>query len=241
MKGIVSLSGGRDSATLLAKVVKDLGAENVFTISFDYGSKHPQELECAKKLSSYYKVKEHKVVKIDPSIFDGSSSTLLDGRKEVERDKTYEEITKSKNGKVDTYVPARNFLFSAYIAAFAESKADEYNDKVIYYLAQHADDALGGAYPDCTPEFTKAIARATELSSEGRVKSESPFIHINKQEVLRLAIELGVPLDCTFSCYEPIETDEFAEECGRCATCLDVKRALEGNGKVYRPNRVWYR
>lgn len=239
MKAIVSLSGGRDSATLLAKVVKELGAENVFAISFDYGSKHPEELVCAKALADWYGIKEHKIVKIDPSIFSGSSSTLLEGREEVERDKTYAEITSEKNGKVDTYVPARNFLFSAYVAAFAESKADEYDEEVTCYLAQHADDALGGAYLDCTPEFTEAIARATEVSSEGRVHSESPFIRMNKTEVLELGIKLSVPYEKTLSCYEPIiEDDGVIRECGRCATCLDVKRAMEANGKEWMPTIV---
>lgn len=235
MKAVVSLSGGRDSATLLAKVVKEYGSENVFALSFEYGSKHPEELECAKYLANHYNVKEHLIIEIDPNVFSGSTSTLLADGEEVEKDKTYAEITKDNEGKVDTYIPARNFLFSAYVAAFAESKAEEYNDEVTCYLAQHADDAIGGAYPDCTPEFTQAISRATEISSNGKVHSDSPFINITKNEVLELAVELGVPLNHTLSCYEPIKENGEVRECGRCATCLDVKNALEKLGIEYTP------
>lgn len=239
MKGIVSLSGGRDSSTLLAKVVKELGAENVFAISFEYGSKHPIELECAKRIANYYGIKEHKIIQIDPDIFKGSSSTLLVGRNEVEKDRSYDQIiAEDGEGKVDTYVPARNFLFSAYACAYAESKADEYNDNVVYYLGQHADDAAGSAYPDCSPEFVEAMKRATEISSSGKVSTQSPFINLHKKDIIELGIELGLPLGMTLSCYEPIEDSVYIKECGRCATCLDVKKAYESLGRPYFPNRI---
>lgn len=239
MIGIVSLSGGRDSSTLLAKVVKELGADNVFAISFEYGSKHPIELECAKRIAKHYGIKEHKIITINPDLFKGSNSTLLNGRQEVEKDKCYDQIIEENGeGAVDTYVPARNFLFSAYACAFAESKADEYNDNVTYYLGQHADDAAGSAYPDCTPEFVEAMKRATEISSSGKVKTESPFINMHKKDIIKLGIELGLPLDMTLSCYEPINGDGCIMECGRCATCLDVKKAYEELGLEYKPNVV---
>lgn len=239
MIGIVSLSGGRDSSTLLAKVVKELGPDNVCAISFDYGSKHPIELECAKRLAKYYGIKEHKIVKIDPSIFSGSHSTLLEGRDEVEKGKTYDQIIEENGeGAVDTYVPARNFLFSAYACAYAESKADEFNDNVTYYLGQHADDAAGSAYPDCSPEFVDAIKRATHLSSSGRVQTVSPFITWHKQDIIKLGIELGLPLEMTLSCYEPVDEGEYIAECGKCATCLDVKKAYEALGLEYKVNRI---
>ena len=243
MKGIVSLSGGRDSSTLLAKVVKELGNENVIAISFDYGSKHPEELECAKKIVKYFGVKEHIIIKIDPSIFNGSSSTLLQGRKDVEKGKTYNEIIEENGkGSVDTYVPARNYLFSAYACAIAESKADEYNDKVTYYLGQHADDAAGEAYPDCSPAFVETMKKATEISSQNRVTTESPFVHLHKEDIIQLALQLGVPLNLTLSCYQPQtiveEGKKYIVECGECATCLDVKKAVEANNQTYSPTKI---
>ena len=239
MKAIVSLSGGRDSGTLLAKVVNELGAENVYAISFEYGSKHPAELECAKKLVEYYGIKEHKIITIDPTIFQGSTCTLLKGGDEVQKDMTYDQIIeRDGEGQVDTYVPARNFLFSAYTCAYAECKAQETGDEVTYYLGQHADDAAGAAYPDCSPAFTETMAKATEISSEGRVHTVSPFINLHKSDIIELAIKLGLPLEYTLSCYDPIEKDGYVEECGRCATCLDVKKAMEKNGLEYKPTRI---
>ena len=80
MKCIVSLSGGRDSATCLGLAVEKYGKENVSAIGFDYGSKHPQELEHAQKIADYYEV-PFKVVSINPSIFEGSTCTMLKGAK----------------------------------------------------------------------------------------------------------------------------------------------------------------
>ena len=168
MKAIVSLSGGRDSGTLLAKVVKELGAENVYAISFEYGSKHPAELECAKKLAKYYGIKEHKIINIDPSIFQGSTCTMLKGGGEVQKDMTYDQIIeRDGEGQVDTYVPARNFLYSAYACAYAESKAQETGDEVTYYLGQHADDAAGAAYSDAVAKGSMILmADGTEKKIE---------------------------------------------------------------------------
>ena len=242
MKGIVSLSGGRDSSTLLAKIVQELGPENVYAISFIYGSKHPIEIECAKKIVQYYGIKEHKIINIDPNIFNGSKCTMLIGGDDIQRDMTYDEII-SKNGRgaVDTYVPARNFLFSAYTCAYAESKHQETGDEITYYLGQHADDAAGSAYPDCSPEFVKTMIEATKISSSGKVHTESPFIELHKSDILKMALDLKVPLQYTLSCYDPEQITEngktYIRECGRCATCLDVKRAIHKLGLEYSPSK----
>ena len=147
MKCIVSLSGGRDSSTCLGLAVEKYGRENVSAIGFEYGSKHPQELEHAKLIANYYGV-PYKVVHIDPSIFEGSTCTMLEGSSEaVEKGKSYEEILNEKEGKVSTYVPARNTLFSAYTLAFAESLSEKNGgEQVSIMLGQHADDS--GYYVD---------------------------------------------------------------------------------------------
>ena len=171
MKCIVSLSGGRDSATCLGLAVDKYGAENVYAMGFEYGSTHPQELERAKKIAEYYGV-PYQIVQINPSIFKGSTCTMLQGsEKEIQKGKTYEEILAEKEGKVDTYVPFRNGLFSAFVAARAESISQQFNDDVVIMLGQHADDSgyyvdengvehldeTKAAYPDCTVTFVKAI------------------------------------------------------------------------------------
>ena len=178
MKAVVSLSGGRDSATCLGVAVEKFGAENVYAVGFDYGSKHPQELIQAQKIADYYGV-PYQIIKIDPSIFAGSTCTLLKGsEKDVQLDMTYDEIMKQKAGKVDTYVPARNTLFSAFVLAKAESISQEFDDDVTILLGQHADDsgftvnekgeevldASKAAYPDAV------AAGSLVLMADGFVK-----------------------------------------------------------------------
>lgn len=233
MKAIVSLSGGRDSSTCLGLAVEKFGAENVYAIGFEYGSKHPQELEQAKKIAAYYGV-PYQIVTINPEIFAGSTCTLLAGNAEVQRDMSYDEIMKANGeGKVDTYVPFRNGLFSAFTAAKAESLVQQFNDDVTILLGQHADDAAGAAYPDCSPEFVDAMAKVVEISSVDRVKYWAPFVNMHKHELIKVGMELKkpVPYHLCMSCYEPvIDENGHWHECGRCATCLDVKKNYEKAG-----------
>lgn len=179
-KVIVSLSGGRDSATCLGLAVDQYGAENVYAIGFEYGSKHPQELEAAQKIADYYGV-PYQIISINPSIFSGSGCTLLKGsEKEVQKDMTYAEIMKQNGeGKVDTYVPARNTLFSAYALAKAESISQQFNCEVLIMLGQHADDSgfkvnekgeevldfSKAAYPDAVAKGTKILMATGTLKN----------------------------------------------------------------------------
>lgn len=244
MKVIVSLSGGRDSSTCLGLAVDKYGAENVYAIGFEYGSTHPQELECAKKIASYYEV-PYQIIQINPEVFNGSTCTMLQGAtKKIQKDKTYEEILSEKEGKVDTYVPFRNGLFSAYVAARAESLVQEFGEDVIIMLGQHADDSgyyvdengnemldeSKAAYPDCTVSFVRAFEKVVSISSVGRVHYEAPFVKMHKWELLEIGMSLSkpVPYDMCLSCYDPIiQEDGSVIECGRCATCLDVKINME--------------
>lgn len=243
MKCIVSLSGGRDSATCLALAVDRYGAENCYAIGFKYGSTHDCEIDAGEKIAKYFEV-PYQIININPEIFKGSTCTMLQGsKKEIQKGKTYEEILAEKEGKVDTYVPFRNGLFSAYIAARAESLVQEFNDDVIVMLGQHADDSgyyidengnemldeSKAAYPDCTVSFVKAFERVVEISSVGRVHYEAPFIKMHKWELLKLGMELKkpVPYDLCFSCYDPIHQINVWRECKRCATCLDTKKNMD--------------
>lgn len=248
MKCVVSLSGGRDSSTCLGLAVEKYGAENVYAIGFEYGSKHPQELERAQMIADYYGV-PYQVVKINPEIFEGSTCTMLVGsEKEIQKGMTYAEILAQKEGKVDTYVPARNTLFSAYVLAKAESISQQFNDDVIIMLGQHADDsgfsidekgeevldATKAAYPDCSIEFVNAFAEVARISSVGKVKYWAPFVKMHKWELIKCGLELKkpVPYELCLSCYDPITIDDGSvEECifteKPCATCLDVKKAMK--------------
>ncbi len=242
MKCVVSLSGGRDSSTCLGLAVEKYGKENVYAIGFEYGSKHPQELQAAQKIADYYEV-PFQIITIDPSIFTGSNSTLLkSSQKEIQLNKTYEEMLSEKEGKVDTYVPARNTLFSAYALAKAESISEQFNDNVLIVLGQHADDSgyyidengnemldsSKAAYPDCSVEYVNAFAEVARISSVGKVQYWTPFIKSHKWEIIKTGLQLSkpVPYELCLSCYDPIiHSDGTYEECKICATCLDSIKA----------------
>ena len=242
MKCIVSLSGGRDSATCLGIAVDKYGAENVYAMGFEYGSTHSCELEAGKKIAAYYNV-PYQIVHIDPSVFKESTCTMLQGaEKEIQKGKSYAEILAEKEGKVDTYVPFRNGLFAAYIAARAESLVQRFDEDVVIMLGQHADDSgyyvdengnemldeSKAAYPDCTVSFVKAFENVVKVSSLGRVRYDAPFVKMHKWELIKLGLELPqpVPYELCFSCYDPIFVDGEWKECGECATDIDVKQAM---------------
>ena len=259
-KCVVSLSGGRDSTTCLGLAVEKFGASNVYAIGFEYGSTHPQELICAQKIADYYGV-PYQVIKIDPSVFKGSTCTMLKGsEKEIQKGKTYAEILAEKEGKVDTYVPARNTLFSAYTLAKAESISQEFNNcEVVVMLGQHADDSgyyvdengnemlddSKAAYPDTSVNFVNAFAEVARISSVGKVTYWAPFVKMHKWQLIVEGLKLKnmVPYHLCFSCYDPIYDEEKHswKECGMCATDLDVKAAYnkaleylkENNPEIY--------
>lgn len=248
MKAVVSLSGGRDSSTCLGVAVEKYGRENVYSIGFEYGSKHPQELDAAKKIADYYGV-PFQIITIDPVLFQGSTCTLLkSSNRPIELDKTYTEIMEQNGqGKVDTYVPARNTLFSAFILAKAESLVQEFDEDVTIILGQHADDCgfyetedgetvldeTKAAYPDTSIAFVKAFTEVAKISSVGRVHYEAPFVTKHKWEIIKtgMTLQKPVPYNLCLSCYDPIQNpDGTWSECGRCATCLDAIEAEKKAG-----------
>ena len=117
------------------------------------------------------------------------------------------------------YVPFRNGLFLSSAASIALSK----ECGVIYYGA-HADDSAGFAYPDCSPVFNQAMNEAIWEGSGHQLKIEAPFVNVSKAEVVRIGLELGVPYELTWSCYEGGE-----KPCGKCGTCIDRAAAFQAN------------
>lgn len=221
MKTLVLLSGGIDSTTCLAISVRAYGPENVEAVSFSYGQKHVKELECAQAIAAYYKVK-HTVLTVDSQVFAASSSTLIQGHGEMNHGKTYAEIQSESPGEVDTYVPFRNGLMLSQAAALAYSIGAY---KIIY--GAHSDDAAGGAYPDCTPEFYKAMNEAIFQGTGQKVRLDAPLLALNKAQVVKHGLELNAPYHLTRSCYE-----EDGLSCGTCATCLDRLEAFKVNNKL---------
>ena len=130
MKCVVSLSGGRDSSTCLGLAVEKYGAENVFAIGFEYGSKHPQELESAKKIADYYGVNHILLNLIE--VFKYSNCPLLSkSSKDIKHQSYAKQIEENGEGMVETYVPFRNGLMLSAVATYAMSVCNE-NDRIIY-------------------------------------------------------------------------------------------------------------
>ena len=219
MKALVLFSGGVDSTTCLGIAVKKYGADQVLALSVFYGQKHRRELEAAKNIAEYYGVQ---LKTLDLSlIFADSDCSLLEGSSEdIPRESYAEQLSKTNGAPVSTYVPFRNGLFLSSAASIALSNGCE----VIYYGA-HSDDAAGNAYPDCSSDFNDAINRAIYLGSGKQLRVEAPFIGLTKAQVVRKGIEINVPYQLTWSCYEGSD-----RPCGKCGTCIDRAAAFAANG-----------
>jgi len=219
MKALVLFSGGVDSTTCLALAVDKYGRENVIALSIFYGQKHVKELEASEKIAEFYGV-EH--ISLDlAKIFEHSECCLLQQSKdEIPKGDYFSQLKETHGKPVSTYVPFRNGLFLSSAASIALSKGCS----VVYYGA-HKDDAAGNAYPDCSVSFYKAMNEAIYEGSGRQLHIEAPFISLTKGDIVKKGIELKVPYQMTWSCYEGGE-----RPCGVCGTCIDRAKAFEMNG-----------
>src|SRR5579863_604598 len=207
-RAVVLLSGGLDSATVLA-IAKREGYE-LYALSFSYGQRHAWELEAAKRVAASIGVTEHRTVTFDLRAFGGSALTADIA---VPKGRTTQEMS----GSIPiTYVPARNTVFLAFALAWAEVLGA--ND---IFLGVNALDYSG--YPDCRPEFVAAFEKmanfATKAGVEGRqnLKIHTPLIAMTKAQIVAKGRELGVDYGLTFSCYDP---GPAGAPCGQCDSCL---------------------
>jgi 7-cyano-7-deazaguanine synthase len=221
MKALVLVSGGVDSTTCLGMAVKEYGSENVVGLSIFYGQRHDKEIKAADAVCEHYNV-EHITLDLS-TMFQFSDCTLLqhsDG--EIPEESYAEQLAKTDGKPVSTYVPFRNGLFLSSASAIALSKGCS----KIYYGA-HSDDAAGNAYPDCSEAFNNAMNTAIYEGSGKQLEIVAPFISLTKAQVVKKGLEIGVPYELTWSCYEGHE-----KACGKCGTCIDRKAAFELNGTV---------
>ena len=220
MRALVLTSGGVDSTTCLGLAVSQYGAENVTALAITYGQKHDKEVQAARAVAAHYGVE---LIELDLSLifqYDTTCSLLTGSDTEIPRESYADQLKKTDGKPVSTYVPFRNGLFLSSAASIALSKGCE----VIYYGA-HSDDAAGNAYPDCSEAFNKAMNDAIFLGSGNQLHIEAPFVRLTKADVVKIGLELGVPYELTWSCYEGGETP-----CGVCGTCRDRAAAFAANG-----------
>jgi 7-cyano-7-deazaguanine synthase len=222
-KALVLNSGGVDSTTCVGLAVQKYGKENVITASLYYGQKHAKELECAKKIAEYYGVRHIEEDISNVMKYAKNVCTLVKGGDAIEHKSYAEQIAENGEGRVATYVPFRNGLLLSIATAYADSLFPG-EDVEIYYGA-HADDAAGEAYADCSPEFAKAMDEAISIGTYGKIHINRPLINMNKAGVVKTGLEIGVPYELTWSCYEGGE-----KACGTCGTCIDRINAFKLNG-----------
>ncbi len=207
-KAVVLLSGGLDSATVLA-IAKSEGYQP-YALSFSYGQRHSWELEAAKRVATAIGAEQHRIASIDLRAFGGSALTSDIA---VPKGRTDEEIA---HGIPITYVPARNTIFLSFALAWAEvlGASD-------IFIGVNALDYSG--YPDCRPEFIAAYETmanlATKAGVEGRqrLKIHTPLLELTKAQIIQRGIELGVDYGLTSSCYDP---SPEGVPCGQCDSCL---------------------
>jgi 7-cyano-7-deazaguanine synthase len=207
-QAIVLVSGGLDSVTTLAIAQSEGFALNA--LSFRYGQRHAVELEAARKAAAMRGVERHVIVDINLRQFGGSALT---DDIDVPKNRAPDEMSQ---GIPVTYVPARNTVFLSFALAWAEvlGASD-------IFIGVNALDYSG--YPDCRPEYIAAYQAMANLATKsgveggGRIEIHAPLIGLNKAEIIRRGIALGVDYSVTHSCYDP---SPGGEACGKCDSCL---------------------
>jgi 7-cyano-7-deazaguanine synthase len=213
-KAVILLSGGLDSATVLAIARRE--ERQVHALTIVYGQRHEVELGAAKRVAAAFGVEEHVIEHLDLRIFGASALT---GDIDVPKDAV------DAPGIPVTYVPARNTIFLALALGFAEARGARE-----IWLGVNAVDYSG--YPDCRPEFLDAfqqvILRGTRSGIEqGEPRLVAPLIAMSKADIIRKGLSLGVDYSMTHSCYDPTP-DGLA--CGHCDSCILRRRGFEEAG-----------
>ncbi|MHB8623603.1 MAG: 7-cyano-7-deazaguanine synthase QueC [Sulfuricaulis sp.] len=201
-KAVVLVSGGLDSATVLAIAVAS--GLRCYALTFDYGQRHRVELEAARRVAQVLRAADHRVVKLDIGWMGGSALT----------DNTISIPRGPSVGIPVTYVPARNTVFLSIALGWAEvlGASD-------IYLGANTVDYSG--YPDCRPEFIQGFERLANLATRAGVEGrgfhvQAPLMYMHKHDIIRTGMQLGVDYSLTVSCYDP---DADGHACGTCDAC----------------------
>lgn len=201
-KAVVLLSGGLDSATILAQA-KAAGFA-CYSMSFDYGQRHRAELQAAERVAQQMAVVEHKVIGLNLNGIGGSALT----------DSSIAVPEAPTEGIPVTYVPARNTVFLSLALGWAEVLGAH-----DIFIGVNAVDYSG--YPDCRPQFIEAFERVANLATregvEGRgFRIQAPLQNLSKAQIVQIGVQHGVDYGLTVSCYQ---ADDDGRACGKCDSC----------------------
>ncbi|HEY8331683.1 7-cyano-7-deazaguanine synthase [compost metagenome] len=214
-RAVILLSGGLDSATVLAMARAEGYA--CYTMSFDYGQRHRAELQAAERVAHQLGALEHKVVGINLNGIGGSALT----------DSTIAVPEEPAEGIPVTYVPARNTLFLSLALGWAEVLGAH-----DIFIGVNAVDYSG--YPDCRPEFIDAFERLANLATKAGVEGEgfrirAPLQYLSKAQIIQAGLARGVEYGLTVSCYQ---ADADGRACGRCDSCRLRAEGFRAAGMV---------
>lgn len=212
MKAVCLLSGGMDSSTL-AYLAKSEGYE-IYALHFTYGQRtEDKERECAKRIARHLNAVEFLDVNLAYLIQVGASSL-------TDRSMPVKSHADAGEGIPQTYVPFRNANLLSVATSFAEARGAD-----AIYIGVQASDYSG--YPDCRPEFIDAFQQVINLGTrpETHIALKTPFVRLNKSEILKIGMGLGVPYEDTWSCYQNGEA-----ACGVCGSCHFRKEAFAAIG-----------
>lgn len=201
-RSVILLSGGMDSATVLA-IAREAG-EECFALSFDYGQLHAAELAAAAAVAQQLGAAEHRVIRIDMGQLGGSALT----------DKAIDVPEAGGGGIPVTYVPARNTVFLSLGLAWAEVL-----NAGRIYAGVNAVDYSG--YPDCRPEYIDAFQSMANLATKRAVEGQAleictPLIDLSKAQIVELGAQLGVDFSLTVSCYRAADDGAACRHCDAC-------------------------
>jgi 7-cyano-7-deazaguanine synthase len=201
-RAVVLLSGGLDSATVLA-LARESGLE-CHALSVSYGQRHHIELDAAARIARALGARDHRVMEVNLGHIGGSALT----------DSSIEVPTTPGEGIPVTYVPARNTIMLSLALAWAEVLG-----ATEIHIGVNAVDYSG--YPDCRPEFVSAFEHLAQLATKAGVEGtrltvRAPLIKLSKAQIVREGARLGVDYSLTVSCYQ---ADAQGRACGRCESC----------------------
>jgi len=217
-RAIVLLSGGIDSTVCATLAARHCGSHEVIALSFSYGQKHAtREIQAAIQVVERLELREWFCERI-PEVFEYSKNALTDLEVDLP-EKSYEEL-RQEVGVSPAYVPFRNGV----MLSIATAVALQWEADLIYYGA-HMDDGLNWAYPDCTPEFNGSMASAIYVGTHHAARLYTPLQFMDKADIVELGINIGAPLELTYSCYAGRD-----KACGKCSTCVNRLEAFKQVG-----------
>ena len=219
MNAVILASGGLDSTVAAAVARRD--GYRLYLMSVDYGQRHRRELECAAAVAKALGAEEHRIVAVDLRAIGGSALTdeivVPKGRTDTQR----------AEGIPSTYVPARNTILLAMAIGYAERVQAQ-----AVYIGANVVDYSG--YPDCRPEFLRAMESVARLGTRAGVGGQgiaikAPLLQLAKADIVALGESLGVPFELTHSCYDPTAG---GEACGQCDSCLIRLEGFRVAGRI---------